>query len=112
MMSDPAPPGHGPAPDVRATIDHVRRLLDETTTADDLAARAGEVRERLRRALEAVEASARTGGTELLEAASAAQRSLTDELADAERKIRENPLGAVLVAAGIGLVLGLLVRRR
>jgi ElaB/YqjD/DUF883 family membrane-anchored ribosome-binding protein len=98
--------------EVRDSIDHVRRLLEETTTAGDLAARAGEVRERLRQALEAVEASARAGRAEVLGAASAAQRSLEDELADAERKIRENPLGAVLVAAGVGLVLGLLVRRR
>jgi ElaB/YqjD/DUF883 family membrane-anchored ribosome-binding protein len=70
--------------EVRDSIDHVRRLLEETTT----------------------------GGAEVLGAASAAQRSLEDELADAERKIRENPLGAVLVAAGVGLVLGLLIRRR
>jgi ElaB/YqjD/DUF883 family membrane-anchored ribosome-binding protein len=98
--------------EIRDNIDRVRQLLEETTSADDLAARAGEVRERLRQALETVEASARAGRAEVLGAASAAQRSLEDELAEAERKIRENPLGAVLVAAGVGLVLGLLIRRR
>lgn len=112
MMSDAGPSGHGPASDVRATIDHVRRLLDEAPGVDALAARADEVRARLRAALDAVEASARAGGAELGAAATAVHRSLDDELADAERKIRDNPLGAVLVAAGVGLVLGLLVRRR
>ncbi len=100
------------AREIRDSIDHVRRLLEETTTADELAARAGEVRERLRHALETLEQSARAGRTEVLAAAAAAQHSLEDEVAEAERKIRENPLGAVLVAAGIGLVLGLLIRRR
>jgi ElaB/YqjD/DUF883 family membrane-anchored ribosome-binding protein len=98
--------------EVRDRIDHIRRLLDEAPGADELASRAGEVRERLRQALAAVEESARSGRAELLDATAAAQRSLEDELAEAEQRIRENPLGAVLVAAGIGLILGLLIRRR
>jgi len=98
--------------EVREGIDHIRRLLAETTSPDDLAARAGEVRERLRQALDTLEQSMRAGRAEVLEAAAATQRSLEDELAEAERKIRENPLGAVLVAAGVGLFLGLLIRRR
>jgi len=98
--------------EVREGIDHIRRLLAETTSPDDLAARAGEVRDRLRQALDTLEQSMRAGRAEVLEAAAATQRSLEDELAEAERKIRENPLGAVLVAAGVGLVLGLLIRRR
>lgn len=98
--------------EVRDTIDHVGRLLAEATSAEELAARAGEVRTRLRAALAAVEQAARTGGDELGAAASAAHRSVEEQLADAEEKIRGNPLGAVLVAAGAGLVLGLLLRRR
>jgi ElaB/YqjD/DUF883 family membrane-anchored ribosome-binding protein len=97
---------------VRETIDHVHRLLEEAPGADDLAARAADIRERLRGALHALESSARTGGSELEAAAAAAQRSLEDELTEAERKISENPLGAVLIAAGVGLVIGLLIRRR
>src|SRR4029450_10818686 len=97
---------------VRAEIEHVRRLLAETTTADDLAARASEVRDRLRQALERGEDAARPARTETLEAAATARRSLDDELAEAAQKIRDNPLGAVALAAGIGLVLGLLIRRR
>jgi ElaB/YqjD/DUF883 family membrane-anchored ribosome-binding protein len=92
---------------LRDTMDDVRRLLHETS-GDDLVARAAEVRKRLRAALESV----RSGGVEPGAAASGFQRSLHEEVADAERKIRENPIGAVAVAAGLGLLLGLLLRRR
>jgi ElaB/YqjD/DUF883 family membrane-anchored ribosome-binding protein len=97
---------------VRDTIDHVRRLLEETTSRDDLVARADEVRARLRAAVAEVETSSRAERGALGAAATDARRSLQDELAEAERRIRENPLGAVLVAAGLGLTMGLLVRRR
>src|SRR5262245_2035704 len=93
---------------LRETMDDVRRLLRETTGGDDLGARAAGGRERPRAAPEAV----RAGGGELGAAAGGFQRSLHEEVADAERKIRENPLGAVAVAAGLGLLLGLLIRRR
>jgi len=96
---------------IRDEIDHVRRLLAETGTADELAARAREVRDRLRLAFERVEDAARAAGAETRDAA-AARRSLDEELADAERRIRDNPLGAVVLAAGIGLVLGMFIRRR
>jgi ElaB/YqjD/DUF883 family membrane-anchored ribosome-binding protein len=97
---------------VRDEIDHVRRLLAETGTADELAARAREVRDHLRLAFERVDDAARAARAETLDAAATARRSLDDELADAEQKIRDNPLGAVVLAAGIGLVLGMLIRRR
>jgi ElaB/YqjD/DUF883 family membrane-anchored ribosome-binding protein len=87
------------------TIDDVRRLLDETLGAGDLVARAAEARTRLEAALESLEASAR-------EKIAAAPRTLQEDLAEAERKIRENPLGAVLVAAGLGFLVALLMRRR
>jgi len=93
---------------LRETMNDVRRLLRETTGGDDLVARAAEVRERLRAALESV----RSGTGEPGAAAGGFQRSLHEEVADAERKIRENPIGAVAVAAGLGLLLGLLIRRR
>lgn len=87
------------------TIDDVRRLLDEARHPDQLA----EVQERLRAALDAVEAAAsETVGSVLPEAS----RAVADQLAEAERRIRENPLGALLVAAGLGLVAGLLLARR
>lgn len=97
---------------VQGTIDDVRRLLEETTSGDDLVARAAEVRARLRAALEGLEESARARRDDVSAGAAAARRSVQDELAEAERRIRENPLGAVLVAAGLGLMLGLVMRRR
>src|SRR5262249_13880062 len=97
---------------VRDTIDQVRRLLEETTSRDDLVARADEMRARLRSAVAEVEASTRAERDALGAAAADARRSMQDELAEAERRIRENPLGAVLVAAGLGLTVGLLLRRR
>jgi ElaB/YqjD/DUF883 family membrane-anchored ribosome-binding protein len=87
------------------TIDEVRRLLDEARHPEHFA----EVRERLGAALEAVEAAAQEAvGAAMPEASHA----VADELAEAERRIRDNPLGAVLVAAGVGLVAGLLLGRR
>ena len=117
-MEDRGPDGRDGAPGamdvrgVRDTIDHARRLLEKATTPEDLGALASEVRGRLRAALQALEESARAERAGLRAAAAHAQRSLPDELAEAERRIRENPLGAVLIAGGLGLVVGLLMRRR
>jgi ElaB/YqjD/DUF883 family membrane-anchored ribosome-binding protein len=87
------------------TIDEVRRLLDEARHPEHFA----EVQERLRAALGAVEAAAEEAVGAAMPQAS---HAVADELAEAERRIRENPLGAVLVAAGVGLVAGLLLGRR
>ena len=93
---------------LRETIDDVRHLLRETTTGDELLSRAADVRARLRAALESVQAGTFDPAT----TAGGFQRSLQEELADAERKIRDNPIGAVTVAAGLGLLLGMFLRRR
>ena len=93
---------------VREAIDDVRRLLHETTSGDELLARAAQVRARLRAALEAVQARGVEPGADV----TGLQRSLHEEVAEAEQKIRDNPLGAVVIAAGLGLLLGLLLRRR
>ena len=93
---------------LRETIDDVRHLLRETTTGDELLSRAADVRARLRAALESVQA----GTVDPEAAAGRFQRSLQEEIADAERKIRDNPIGAVAVAAGLGLLLGMFLRRR
>ena len=93
---------------LRETIDDVRHLLRETTTGDELLSRATDVRARLRAALESVQA----GTVDPATAARGFQRSLHEELADAERRIRDNPIGAVTVAAALGLLLGMFLRRR
>lgn len=89
----------------RRTIDEVHRLLAEASNPDHFA----EVRDRLRSALAAIETTAKDAvGAAMPEA----RQAVADELAEAERRIRDNPLGAVLVAAGIGLLAGLLLGRR
>ncbi len=90
------------------TIDEVRRLLAEAVDPDELAARAAEVRQRLRAAVESLEDAAVSGGQA---AAAALPPALQADLEQAEQKIRENPLGAVLVAAGLGFLVGILLRR-
>src|SRR5262249_40891006 len=96
----------------RDTIDQVRSALEQATSSDDLAARVSEVRDRLRAALRAVDEAIRTGRAGAKETASGAAGSLEKELREAERAIRDNPFGAVLLAAGLGLLVGLVVRRR
>jgi ElaB/YqjD/DUF883 family membrane-anchored ribosome-binding protein len=90
------------------TVEEVRQLLAEAGDRESLAERAAEVHERLRSSLAAVE-EAIAG---IPEEAAKLSQGLEDELAEAERRIRENPLRAVLIAAGIGLLAGLLLRRR
>ena len=94
------------------TIEEARRRLDDARTSGELAERIEEIRARLRTSLETVEASAKDGMASLGRLEAGGERSARDEIAEAERKIRENPLGAVVVAAGLGLLVGLVLRRR
>ena len=98
-----------PVAEAHRTVDEVRRLLDEVRDPDELVARAAEVRERLQASLATLEGAV---GDELRAVAAGVERTFEKDVAEAERRIRENPLGAVLVAAGLGLLAGLLVRRR
>jgi len=91
------------------TIDEVRRLLDESKDGEQLAARVAEVQQRLRASIESFEDAV---GHAIAEGVARLPESVEDELAEAERRIRENPLRAVAIAAGIGLLVGLLLRRR
>jgi ElaB/YqjD/DUF883 family membrane-anchored ribosome-binding protein len=102
------PPASAAAAAAHRTIDDVRRLLEEARNPEEIAARTAEVQERLRAALDAVEAAA----THAVSALREPPQALTDELAEAERRIRDNPFGAVLVAAGVGLLAGLILGRR
>ena len=89
-------------------IDEVRELL-EAATSDDLAA---SVREKLDASREALERVAREKGGPAGEALAAAERSIREELDELEERVRQNPIGALLVAGGVGLLLGLLLACR
>jgi ElaB/YqjD/DUF883 family membrane-anchored ribosome-binding protein len=104
--------GHTAAAEARRTIEEVRRLLDETVSGEELGARLAEVRERLHGALRAIPAAVEGAAGDVEAAAEHLPEALKEQVAVAERRIRENPLGAVLVAAGLGLLAGLVLRRR
>jgi len=92
-------------------IDEVRDLL-ETATGDDLAEHTATVREKLEASREALERAAREKSVPPVEALRRAERSIREDLDEAEAWIRENPLQAALTAGGVGLLLGLLLSRR
>ena len=46
------------------------------------------------------------------EAKGAAEMAAQESLQEAEKKIREKPLASVAIAAGVGLLIGLLLNRR
>ena len=92
-------------------IDEVRGLL-ETATSEDLAERAASVREKLDASREALERAAQEKGGPAGEALAAAERSIREELDELEERVRQNPIGALLVAGGVGLLLGLLLACR
>jgi len=92
-------------------IDEVRELL-EAATSDDLAERVATVREKLEASHEALERAGREKGGPPGEALRRAERSIREDLDEAEAWIRENPLRAALTAGGVGLFLGLLISRR
>ena len=92
-------------------IDEVRDLL-EAATSDDLAERAATVTEKLEASREALERAAREKGGVPVETLRRAERSIREDLDEAEAWIRENPLRAALTVAGVGLFLGLLISRK
>ena len=107
---EPAKTAHEQAAgDAQRTVDEVRSLLD-AATRDDLDERVAEVKQRLEAAREALERVAAEGGA-LGRTLLGAERSLHNELEEVEKRIRDNPLGALFAAAGAGLLLGLAISR-
>ena len=92
------------------TIEEVRALL-ESATPDDLHERAAAVRAKLDTALGTLESVAKEQAGPIVEGLAQGQQSIEQEVASVEERIRENPLDAVLIAAGVGFVVGLLLRR-
>ena len=102
--------GESLAEDAARTIEEVRKLLGAATSGD-LPERAAEVRAKLDGALGALETVAREQGASVAEGLAKGQESLEREVASVKDRIRESPLESVLIAAGVGFVIGLLVRR-
>ena len=96
--------------DALRTIDEVRALL-ESANPENLAERAAAIGEKLDASRHSLEKAARQTGGSLGEALLGAERSLRHELDEAEESIRANPLGALLAAAALGLLLGILISR-
>jgi ElaB/YqjD/DUF883 family membrane-anchored ribosome-binding protein len=73
---------------------------------------AGLVRSQANSASAAVKGVMGDARDQLSQAASQAQDSAFGAAADLERRIEKNPLTAVLIAAGIGMALGMMSRSR
>jgi len=98
------------ADDAVRTIEEVRALL-ASATPDDLHERAAAVRAKLDTALGSLESVTGEQGSGIIEGLARGQESIEREVASVEKQIREHPLDAVLIAAGVGFVIGLLLRR-
>ena len=91
-------------------IDEVRQLL-EGAGPDDLKERAAQVRERLNAAMHGLEGVLGKEEGSLGASIANTQETVAREIEAAEEHIRENPIGSVVVAAGVGFLVGLLIRR-
>ena len=114
-MENEPDPAEGGAPasttaDALGTIDEVRALL-EAATHHDLADRAAAVKQKLDAAHQALEAVQRDRGGALGQALLGVEQGLRDEIEELEQRIRENPLGALLAAGALGLLLGFFLTR-
>jgi ElaB/YqjD/DUF883 family membrane-anchored ribosome-binding protein len=98
------------ADDAVRTIEEVRALLASATPAD-LPERAAAVRAKLDTALGALDTVVKEQGEEIVEGLVRGKEGIEREVASIEEQIREHPLDAVLLAAGVGFVIGLLLRR-
>jgi ElaB/YqjD/DUF883 family membrane-anchored ribosome-binding protein len=102
-------------------------MSDKDSAASDLARDLAALREDIGRLSDAVAGLVRSqtdaagaalkdavGGAreQLSQAADQAQDSVLGAVADLERRIEKNPLTAVLIAAGVGMVFGMMNRSR
>jgi ElaB/YqjD/DUF883 family membrane-anchored ribosome-binding protein len=116
MAAPKAPPSADPALGGSAaetaakTIAEVRELLEEATP-QDLAERASTVREKLQAALQGLDEAVGSEAASLGEKVNEGTKSLEREVEEVEGRIRNDPIGAVVLAAGVGFLFGLLIRR-
>ena len=98
------------AGDARRAVDEVRSLL-EVATVEDLAERSAAVKAKLDEVRAALTSAAGEASGTLRPVLLEAEKEFHDEIAAVEERVRENPLGALLAAAGAGLLLGLAFSR-
>jgi len=91
------------AEDFRVLIDDVEALLK--ATADQTGARIGDLRQRLEKQIE-------DGRTALVERKAAWFPKIEKEKAGPESCLLDNSWAALVIASAIGILLGLLLRRR
>ena len=83
----------------------------ESTTAPAEGTFASTAREKLNSALGELSVKADEAGRVVKKGLSQAEVSVRQGMDVTERRIRENPLVSVGIAAGVGLILGLLINR-
>ena len=86
--------------------EHLTQLKDDATRIVHQAANVG------RAGVDAVREKAGVGSQAVRDAADQAVNKGTDFVATLQKRIEENPGQAIAVAAGVGVVIGLLLRRR
>lgn len=98
------------ADNAQRVVDEVRRML-ETKNGDNIAERSRMVKARLAEAEAALAEAAAGAGDTLRPILSEVEQDFGREIEAVEQRIRDNPLGALLAAAGVGLLLGLAFSR-
>ena len=79
---------------------------------DLLKATAGQTGERIEKVRARAEESLRTARNRMQIAGKAVQESATEAIRTVDAQVQKNPWAAVGIAAGVGLVLGILLSRR
>jgi ElaB/YqjD/DUF883 family membrane-anchored ribosome-binding protein len=98
------------ASEAQRTVDEVRNMLD-IATSDDLAERAADVKAKLAEARDALSRAAAEAGDTLRPVLLEVEKDFREEIEVVEQRVRDNPLGALLAAAAVGLLLGLALSR-
>ena len=115
MEKKPAPAEAGALASATANahgaIDEVFALLD-SAAPQDLADRLASVKQKLDAAHEALEAAHGETGGILGQTLVGLKENFREEFAEVERQVRENPLGALLAASGLGLLLSAFLLRQ
>jgi hypothetical protein len=115
MEKKPAPAEAGALASATANahgaIDEVFALLD-SAAPQDLADRLASVKQKLDAAHEALESAHSEKGGVLGQTLVGLKENFREEFAELERQVRANPLGSLLAASGLGLLLSAFLLRQ